>query len=104
MANNWHLLLWQTSAFAVIIGIVVLSPRADSATLLLPLAGNAELPILQQEIRQGAAIAGTGPAGGTVLLNARQGIGLRALQAGLLAIRIPAGMCSNTEIANGRPR
>jgi len=104
MTDNWRLLRWQASAFAVIIGVVVLSPRADSATLLLPFAGDAGLAVLQQEIRHGAAIAGSGPAGGTVLLNARQGIGLRALQAGLIAIRIPADMCSNTETANGRSR
>lgn len=102
--DSTGMLRWQASVLAAIIGIVALSPRPDSAALILPLAGHASLATLQQEIQHGAAIAGPGPAGGTILLNARPGIGLRALRAGLLAIRIPAALCSNTEIANGRSR
>lgn len=99
-----HLLRWQIGALVVIVGTTLLAPRQDAATLLVPLAGNTDGTILKQEIRRGAAIAGSGPAGGTVLFNTQQGIGWRALQSGLLAIRIPADLCSNTEIANGRSR
>lgn len=102
--NSTRLLRWQAGALAAIIGITLLAPRQNSATLLLPLAGDTDPAILKQEIRRGAAIAGSGPAGGTVLVNAQHGIGLRALQFGLLAIRIPTDLCSFTETANGRSR
>lgn len=90
------LLRWQAGIFAVILGFVVLVPRPDAATLLLPLAGHGRNATLTREISRGAAIAGNGPAGSVIVIHAQQGIGLRALQDGVLAIHVPEILCTNT--------
>lgn len=95
------LLRWQAGVFAVVLGFVTLAPRPGSATLLLTLAGPGPDQTLVREIARGAAIAGKGPAGGTLLVHAQPGIGLRALLEGTLAIRVPESLCSGSGMTNG---
>ena len=96
---GYGLLRWQVGIFVAILGFVILAPRPDSAILLLPLVGHGESATLEWEISRGAAIAGKGPAGGIVLVRAQQGIGLRALKDGVLAIQIPQFLCNETSNA-----
>lgn len=93
------LLGWQAGIFGAILGFVILAPRPDSATLLLPLVGHDQTATLEWEISRGAAIAGNGPAGGIILVRAQQGIGLRAIRDGVLAIQIPQLLCNETSTA-----
>lgn len=93
------LLRLQVSIFVAILGFVMLAPRPGSAILLLPLVVNGETATLEWEISRGAAIAGKGPAGSIVLVRAHQGIGLRAIKDGVLAIQIPQLLCNETSNA-----
>lgn len=98
-----RLLQWQACALVIILGVTVLVPDQNSATLLLPFADTNRAAVLEREILQGAVITGSSPVGGIVLIHTQQGIGLRALRDGVLAIRIPENLCVNTRTIYGRP-
>ncbi len=97
-----RVLRWQAVTFGAILGFTMLVPRAGSATLLIPLSRDSATARLDAEVARGAQIAGTGPAGSVVLVNTAQGLALRALHGGMLALYFPDQFCTGKRTAHGR--
>lgn len=96
-----RVLRWQAGAFAALIGFTMLVPRDGSATVLIPLSRDPVTSRIGAEIARGANIAGIGPGGSVVLVNAAEGVTLRALQGGMLALNFPKEICGGKSITNG---
>lgn len=94
-------LKWQAALVAAVFTITALAPASGAAVLYVPLANAPRDSALAWALEHGAALAGTGPAGSVMLLNAQTGFGWRALREGALAIRIPESLCKGAGKADG---
>lgn len=81
----------------------VLLPRGGSGVLLLSVSSAHNGPLMQWAVRHGAAIAGSTPIGGIVLDRAPDGMFLKAMSHGKIAIAVPSALCASQTRNRTRP-
>ena len=87
-------------AIAAVFFASVLAPRVGSAVLLLPITDQARQRALQWALANDARLIGRSVVGGIVLDHAPDKTFINALEAGALAISVPAAACINRPRSN----
>lgn len=83
----------QCAVLAGVVALAELAPRPGLAALYLPILRKEHHAALDWALENGAALNGSGPFGGLVLMSPPPGLGTRALREGALAIAIPSFLC-----------
>jgi hypothetical protein len=94
-ARVWRSDVLLGMVIAVVFLASALAPRIGSAVLLLPITNQAGHKALQWALANNARVLGSSVVGGIVLDHAPDQIFLNALNAGALAISVPAAACTS---------
>ena len=93
LASPRHALAVQCALLAGVVAVAELAPRPGQAALYVPFLPGSQHAALDWALENGAALNGTGPLGGLILMSPPRGLGARALREGALAVAIPSFLC-----------